>query len=128
MKVEKCQSIARNGKPCSATPRPGRPYCAWHDPEAAEQRREWSRRGGAARSNRERARKQIPDALTTEELAGWLSVAFRKVLTGGMEPGVATAAATVAKAILTVNEAGALERFEERLSQLERTTRRGWPA
>ena len=124
MKVEKCQSIARNGKPCSATPRPGRPYCAWHDPEAAEQRREWSRRGGAARSNRERARKQIPDALTTEELAGWLSVAFRKVLTGGMEPGVATAAATVARAVIAVSEAAALQRLEDRIDELERLAAR----
>ena len=124
MKADRCQATARNGKPCSATPRPGRPYCAWHDPEAAEQRREWSRRGGAARSNRERARKQIPDALTTEELAGWLSVAFRKVLTGGMEPGVATAAATVARAVIAVSEAAALQRLEDRIDELERLAAR----
>jgi len=62
--------------------------------------------------------------MTTDELAGWLGVAFRKVLTGGMEPGVATAAATVARAVIAVSEAAALQRLEDRIDELERLAAR----
>ena len=123
----KCSAANKDGSPCNARPwREG--LCRWHHPDSQATIAAGRRKGGQAKSNKARARKAIPDGLSNDELGRWLSLAFRKVLTGGMEPGVATAAATVAKAILTVNEAGVLERFEERLSQLERTTRRGWPA
>ena len=114
--ADPCQATARNGKPCSATPRPGRPYCAWHDPEAAEQRREWSRRGGAARSNASRAKKQMPELMTTDEVAAYLGVVFKQVITHRTEPAIATAAAAVARAMIAVTEAGAIE---VRLSALE---------
>ncbi|MDQ3692225.1 MAG: DUF5763 domain-containing protein [Chloroflexota bacterium] len=126
--ASKCQGTNATGEPCSARPILADGYCYWHSPARAADRAENNRRGGLAKSNKARAKKAIPEALTTEELAGWLSVAFKRVLAGSMEPGVATAVATVAKAMLAVNEAGALERFEERLSQLERATRRGWSA
>ena len=71
MKPDRCQATAASGKTCSATPRPGRSYCLWHDPAAAEERRELARRGGAGRSNAARARKALPaEALTLREGQG----------------------------------------------------------
>ena len=58
--VARCPSVTREGKPCSATPRPSSAYCAWHDPDLSKWRSEWSAKGGSARSNRQRAAKQLP--------------------------------------------------------------------
>ncbi len=119
MKPERCGAIAKNGKPCAAVPLPGDTLCAWHSPRWEEKRREWSRKGGAARSNANRAKKQIPEVMSSEELAGWLCVVFKRVVTGQVESGVATAAAAVARAVIAVNEAGAIERLEARIGELE---------
>ncbi len=117
MKPERCQATAASGQPCSATPRPGRPYCLWHDPEAGEARRELSRKGGAARSNRARAKKRLPaESLTLQEVQGLLSVALKGVLAGRIEPGIANASANVARAIAAVAQAGEIE---ERIAALE---------
>jgi hypothetical protein len=118
MKVEKCQSIAKSGNPCGATV-VADGLCAWHAPSWADRRRQWSAEGGRKRANRERAKAAIPDAMTTAEVSGWLGVVFRQVITGKTEPGVASAAAAVARAMIAVNEAGAVERLEARIGELE---------
>jgi len=118
MKVEKCAGTNVDGTPCSAQPRPGKPTCIWHDPEAKAQRSEWSARGGSARSNKSRAAKTLPAAiLTTDELISWLSLVFRQTIGGQLTPGIATATATVAKTII---EIGKVALVEERLAELER--------
>jgi hypothetical protein len=115
--ANQCAATTQAGKPCAATPRPGRTLCAWHSPDFAEQRRTWSAKGGANKSNKARASRDLADAgLTMPEVGGLLSGALKKVADGTMEPGVGTALATLARAIVAVQEAGALE---DRLSQLE---------
>jgi len=116
--AERCQATAASGKPCSATPRPGRPYCLWHDPEAADQRRELSRRGGVGRSNAARARKQLPaGVLTGKELQGLVGVTIKRVLTGATEPAIGNSIANLARAYIAVAEAGEIE---TRLADLEK--------
>ncbi len=117
MKPERCQATAASGQPCSATPRPGRPFCLWHDPEAEEARRELSRKGGAARSNRARAAKRLPpEAMSLTELQGVLSSVLRDVIAGKTEPGVGNCAAGLGRAIAAIAQVADLE---ERLTELE---------
>ena len=115
--VARCPSVTREGKPCSATPRPGSAWCVWHDPATKSQRVEWAKRGGKARSNKSRAAKALPTALmSNDELSAWLTIQFRKLITGQIEPGVATASATVAKAIAEIQRGA---QIEERIAELE---------
>ncbi len=112
-----CQAIARSGRPCSSPPLAGSSWCWIHDPAAGEARREASRKGGHARSNQARARKRIPDAMGTDELNGYLSLLFKGVIGGRIEPKVGTAAATIARAMLEVRSASEIE---DRLAELEK--------
>lgn len=117
MKPERCQAVSKSGSPCNATPVPGDTLCAWHSPRWEERRREWSRKGGAGRSNKARARKQIgADVLTLGEVEGLLSLAIRGVLAGRLEPGIGNAVANLARAIALINEAGDVQ---ARLDALE---------
>jgi len=119
MNPDRCQATANSGKPCSATARAGRPFCVWHDPLAADERLELSRRGGAARSNAARARKQLPaDPLSGEQLVSYLSVVFKGVISGRLEPRVGTAAATIAKTMVDIRGAGEVERLAAEVEDL----------
>ncbi|MFL5759104.1 MAG: hypothetical protein ACJ789_05155 [Thermomicrobiales bacterium] len=112
-----CSGTNRDGGPCNAEVRPGRAWCRWHDPELETQRAEWRRKGGAARSNKARAKKVLPaEPLTAEEVRSHLGVVFTGVIGGTMEPGVGTAAANIARALIAVSESHELE---QRLQALE---------
>jgi len=54
--------------------------------------------------------------LSMTQVGGLLSRTLTKLETGEMQPGVATAMASVAKALVSIRDAGDLE---ERLSELE---------
>ena len=113
----KCSGTNVDGTPCSATPRPGSAWCVWHDPATKAQRTEWAKRGGKARSNAARAKKALPtELMTSDEIAAWLTIQFRKLITGQIEPGIATASATVAKAIADIQRGA---QIEERIAELE---------
>jgi hypothetical protein len=62
--------------------------------------------------------------MSADELGGFLSLIFTRVLAGATEPGVGTACATLAKAILAVNEAGAIETRLTALEAAAKTKRR----
>jgi len=55
--------------------------------------------------------------MSTEEVAAWLTLQFRRLVAGELEPGVATASATVAKAVVELGRAALVE---ERLGEVER--------
>ena len=115
--AEQCQATNATGGPCGAKPQPGRSLCLWHDPQEAERRHQMSSKGGKARSNKARARKALPaDPLSTEELHAWLGVVFKGVIAGKIEPGVATASATVAR---TMAELSKTDELEQRITNLE---------
>ena len=114
----KCSAITKSGSRCATSVLPGRPFCLFHDPEAAALRRVGSTKGGRGRATAERAKKAIPTALTSEELAGYLSALFRGVVAGTIEPKVGTAAATIAKVLFDVKTAVAVEDLEAQVAEL----------
>ena len=111
-----CQAIAKSGQRCSRPALAGKQHCLMHDPASVELRRDAGRKGGYARSNAARARKEMPEAMTTDEMAGWLSLAFKRVMAGQMPPKIGVACAQIARTLLTVQETAILE---ARLAELE---------
>jgi len=129
MKAERCRAVTKSGKPCSARPVDAAGLCAWHSPAWAERRRQWSAKGGAARSNRERAKKHLPaDPLGADELVAYLTVVFKGVISGRMEPKIGTAAAAIAKTMTDIATAGALDDLQAEIEMLKATLRRGGAA
>ena len=120
-----CKHPNRTGGPCGASHfRDG--WCRWHHPDLESQRQAERAAGGAARSNKARARKQLADAvLTINDLDGLLCRALVQVAAGKLEPGVGTSMAGIARTITTIRSTGEIER---RLEELERqaATRKGW--
>jgi len=91
--------------------------CRWHHPGLEAERGEWRRRGGEQRSNKERARKKIASTiLEPSDIQGILGDALKAVIAGQIEPGVGTAAATIARVLIAVREASEVE---QRLTALE---------
>lgn len=127
----KCSAIARSGSRCNSPVLPDQAFCWVHSPDAAEARREASRKGGKNRSAQARAQKLLPDAMTTDELAGWLSVAFKQTLSGRLDPKVGSAVATLARALLEAQSAAAqpaIEDLQEQLAVLRQMVQRGQAA
>jgi len=127
--VVKCAGITRGGSRCSSPVLPGSSFCFLHAPEMAEARREAARKGGRNRSAKARAAKQIPEAATAAELAGYLTALFRGVMVGRIEPRVGTAAATIAKVLIearAVADQPTIEDLQDQLvmlrTMIERTT------
>jgi hypothetical protein len=113
----RCIGTNKTGEQCRGKALGGSLYCIAHDPERVVDMAEWRRQGGRAKSNKARARKQLPDAvLSPLELQGLLSKAIRDVLSGKLEPGPANAAGGLARALVSIREASGLE---ERLAALE---------
>jgi hypothetical protein len=115
--VRQCTAITRDGSRCRGTPLPGKVFCFAHDPDLAGTRAAAAAAGGRNKANRARARKRVLAAgLSLDEVDGALCQALLDVLDGTIEPGVATAAATVARSITAVRQAGEIE---QRIAALE---------
>jgi len=54
--------------------------------------------------------------MDADELSGWLAVVFRRLIAGDVEPGVATATASLAKAMIEVARAA---HVEDRIAGIE---------
>src|SRR5687767_8216250 len=107
--VERCKATNAAGAPCGAQAlRAG--WCAWHDPERQAEMAEARRKGGKAKSNRARARKQLASTvLTPAELEGVIGLTITQVLSGAKPPGVGQAVAALARAALAIREATEIE-------------------
>lgn len=114
----KCAGMNKDGiTPCSADAREGSRYCTWHDPALEADRKRWRREGGKAKSNRRRAEKELQLAAAgVGQLPAVLFRALGKVESGEIDPRVGSSMATIARAIVDVQQAGELE---ERLTALE---------
>jgi len=97
----------------------GSAYCLAHSPDISdEQRAAWRRAGGKNSSAKVRAQKTLPtEAMGAAELLSWLTVVFRRVITGQMAPPVGTAAASIARTITEISKAAEIE---QRIADLER--------
>jgi len=117
--ADRCIGTNKSGKPCSAKPLPGSDRCPWHDPAWADRRKAWSVRGGRNKSNAARAKKQLPaGVLSTDELRGVLGITIARVLRGDVEPGVGSSVASLARAYVSVTEAGAVETLTAQVEEL----------
>jgi hypothetical protein len=66
-----------------------------------------------------RVRRRLPDgALSADELRGVLGKALQDVISGALEPGVGTAAASIARAYVAVTEVGAVETLQTEVDEL----------
>ena len=112
--VASCRATRRDGLPCTSTIVLASGYCGAHDPERRQQMAEARTRGGQGRSSAARLRGLLPPRLVP--VFGRLETALDDVLSGKLDPRQATAAASVARALVAVLTAGELE---ERVRQLE---------
>jgi hypothetical protein len=112
-----CKSPNRTGGPCGAQHyKDG--WCRWHHPDLEVQRQAARAAGGAARSNKARARKQLSDAvMSISDLDALLCVALKQVASGRMGPNVGGAMAGIAKTIVAIRTASDLEKRIEALEQ-----------
>ncbi len=114
----RCRGANAAGQRCDAKPVRPSGWCYWHDPALETERTEGRRQGGKSRSNQARARKQLPtNTMTMQEIQGLLGLTFKGVIAGRIEPGVGTAAASIAKAMVAV--AGVAE-IEGQIAELRR--------
>jgi hypothetical protein len=122
--VERCKATNASGAPCGAQARRDG-WCAWHDPARRAEMAEARRRGGQARSNKARARKQLTSAaMSPAELQGVIGLTITQVLAGTKPPGVGQAVAALARAAMHVREASEVEaRLEALEAALEQTGR-----
>lgn len=112
-----CKATTKSGKACRAPLLPGKTWCRAHDPDLAAERLEWSRRGGRNRSNAARAAKELQgETADVAEITAVLTRAMRRLEAGKIEPGIATSLAGVAKALVSIRQAGEIE---ERIAELE---------
>lgn len=107
-----CHGTRRDGTPCRGTAmRDG--YCFSHHPDAVETLAAARRRGGQNRSNAARLRGLVPPRLVP--IFDRLEATLTGVLDGSLDPRQATAAASVARALVAVLQAGELESRVRRL-------------
>ena len=114
--VTKCKSQNADGNPCGATLYRQSEWCYWHHPDLEERRKESRAKGGKNRSNERRAKKELRN-YADAELVAILSTVLGGLLQGKYEPGVATAAATVARTITQIRTSTELE---ARIQELEK--------
>ena len=112
-----CQATTTAGSACSAQPVRPDGFCYWHSPALATERTAARRRGGEHRSNRLRAAKAMPAALTSDDLLVTLSRVIAKAEKGEIEPGPANAISSLARAMNAIRET---TEIEQRLADLER--------
>jgi hypothetical protein len=113
----RCNGTNRAGGRCNGKALPDSAYCIAHDPTKVVAITEARRKGGAARSNRARARRALSDAaMTPAELEGVIATTIQAILTEQTTPAVGSAIAALARAAVAIREATAIE---ERLAALE---------
>jgi len=114
---QRCNGTNKAGEQCNGKALPGSPYCIAHDPTKIVAITEARRKGGAARSNRAKARRELEGAaMTAAELNGILAVTIRQVLSEKKAPGIGQAIAALSRAAL---EAGKATDLENRMAAIE---------
>jgi len=116
-----CTGITKTGSRCKSWALPESAYCLTHDPNRVTDLAEYRRRGGKGKSHEARARKAMTGGLKDVSVAqAVLLRVLARLYRGDFDPGVATAMASVARAINDLAKTGAQAEFEERLGRIER--------
>lgn len=126
-----CSGITKGGARCRAFVMPGSSFCISHDPSRVVELAEYRKRCGQNRSNSARARRSLGDLRDLGAVQVALLKALKGLEDGNVEATVATAMATVGRALVAVSQANAVVTFEERLSEMARQIeelREGRPA
>ncbi|MDD5702380.1 MAG: hypothetical protein PHU23_10075 [Dehalococcoidales bacterium] len=116
----RCKALKRNGQPCQARALKASEFCFSHDPALSEKRDQARKAGGKNSAKIARLRSLIPPRLVSVYDA--LEKALKEVHDGTLEPGKATAMATVARAMVSVLTGGELE---ERVRKIEESIGEG---
>lgn len=118
MTQQRCNGTNKAGEQCHGKALPGSAFCIAHDPQKIVAITEARRKGGAARSNRARARKRLPEgALSIPEVYAIMGQLLTELVAGTATPGVVNAAANAAKTIDQLNRGVELE---EQIAALRR--------
>jgi hypothetical protein len=85
-----CERVKDNGEPCKANARPGRPFCAFHDPELSGRRAAGRRAGGVKRAQRAAVLPEAPEVRlgSVAELGALLDQTMSQVRRGELDPRV----------------------------------------
>lgn len=123
---ERCESTTRAGTPCQSVALGDSGRCFAHSPDMAEKRRAAMAKGGRNSSRAHRLRALVPPRLTP--LYDVLDAAIREVHDGVITPPVATAIASLARALVYVTQAGELEERVRKLEEQAQQDGAAWPA
>ena len=112
--AKRCSATRKDGAPCGSWALGSSGLCFTHDPARQAERDQARRAGGHGSARRERLRGMIPARLIPvwDRLAG----ALDRVEAGSMTPAQGQAMASLARALVSVLQAGELE---ERVRKLE---------
>jgi hypothetical protein len=113
-----CRGTRRDGQPCTAPTVSASGYCWAHDPSRVAERHAARQRGGYNSAHLARVHKLMPRQLTT--VYDRLDRALVGVEAGRLDPRAASAMAALARAMVSVLQAGELE---ERVRELEGSRR-----
>jgi hypothetical protein len=116
---EQCAAIKSNGERCRGTVIEGSNFCFSHDPKLRQRKLEGNARGGHNRSSLVRMQQLVPPRLPS--VYDRLEQALTDVHKGRLDPRVAHAMAALAKAMVSVIQAGEVE---QRLRDLEEAAQR----
>jgi hypothetical protein len=128
---QRCTATRTDGQPCEAPARPGRSYCAFHDPELAEQRADARRRGGQRRSQKAAVlSSDAPDLplQTVGDVTRLLADTINQCRRGQLDPRVGNCLGYLASVMVRAIEGSETERrlaaIEEQMAQTRPAGRR----
>ena len=74
-----CEGVTKRGHRCQNPVLPGRPWCWWHDPDRADDRREARSRGGRARHGRRLGTTNSGELVTISDLGDVVKLLERTI-------------------------------------------------
>ena len=112
---QRCKGTTKAGKPCTFPMAFESGFCYTHDPDRAAERKEARARDGRHRANVVRLRAAAPARLAA--VYDRLEDALIAVENGTLQPGQASAMASLARAMATIMQVGELEMRIKELEQ-----------
>src|SRR5262245_60330037 len=110
--ARKCKHTKADWLRCKASPRPGGPFCLFHDPQMAKARRAGRKAGGVNRSRKAAIlpanSPDLPLSSVTD-VASFLATAINEVRRGQLDPRVGNCIGVLAGQLLKALEGSLLE-------------------